>query len=75
MFSDGIIDIINSFPDTAAEIALFIAVAKLYCFMLAGRSSLRNGCTTEYACFQIDINFNGRISAGIKYFPGMDICY
>src|SRR6185437_3611070 len=56
-----------------SEIAVFIAVAKFYRLVRAGRGAGRNRGTAEAAVLQNDVDFNRRISAGVEDFAADDI--
>ena len=48
-FSDGAVDVGNSFGNALAHIAALVAVAELESFVFAGRGARRNGSATECA--------------------------
>ncbi len=66
--SNHLVHVVNSFQDTLAAIALFVAVAELKSLVFTGGSAGRNGSNTNKTGIQGNFNFDGRISAGIQDF-------
>src|SRR5690606_16804718 len=58
--------------DTLAVITL-ATITQLNSFMCAGRCARWYGRTAHGAIFEVDIDFNGRITTAVKDFAGNDI--
>ena len=72
--SNDLIDVRNSFERAFAEVATFVAVAELESFILAGGCAGRNGCATDHAALENDIDFDSRIAARIKNLTTDNFC-
>ncbi len=72
--SDFILDIGHRGQCSFAEISGGVFVAEFECFVDTGRRTGRHGGATQNTRVEIHICFDGRKSAGVQNFTGMDFC-
>ena len=70
---DFVVHVIDGGLDALAQVTAFVAIAQLDGFESPGRSAGRNDRAGEGAVVQRDLNFDGRVAAGIKNLATVDI--
>ena len=63
---DLAVDVANCLEHTFAAVSLRVGVAEFQRFPRTGRSARRHRCTAEGAALERDVDFHGRITAGIE---------
>ena len=66
------VDVLNGFEHAFSAVAGLVAVAEFDSFVFAGGGTGRNGGAADGATFEVDVNFDGRIAAGIDHFAATD---
>ncbi len=69
--SDDFVHVLHGVQYTFTQIAALVAVAQLQRLVFAGRSTARNGGTTERARLGADFDLDGRIAARVENLAGV----
>ena len=66
------IDVLDRIQHALAEIALLVAVTQFHSLMFARGRAAGNDCTPDCPVSQMYFGLDGRVSARVQHFPGMN---